>query len=134
MPLLPPVPAVDATPPQAAPVPIAIWLLLMLAAVAAVWAALFLWDRRRKRALPTTATSQSLFKQLSAVHRLSPDEVQLVEAAARKLSRTDPLPLFVDPTLWEQLAAADSDPSRRYAALGVRLFGREFHAPGSTAT
>ena len=94
-------------------------LVIGLAAVAAFWLGLYLWDKRRKPR-PGAAAAGDLFDDLCRAHELSwADRDLLMRAAAGGR----PAAVFIDPDALARFAAASPADGPACKALRSRLFG-----------
>lgn len=113
--------------------PTSIWefsaVLLFLAAAAGVWALLWLLEQHRGHAeAPPVVDTRTMLQQLGDAHQLSPEELAQIQAVAKERNLSDAGLLFVDPRLWEQMAAEQNSSRSEWARrLGSRLFGNDFH-------
>lgn len=101
-------------------------LLLMLGLVGLIWLFVFVCGVLTRRAERRPVRQQVLLEELCAAHRLEPDDVALLNAAAQRTAARDPLLLFLDPRLLERLATPPQARAADFERLGRRLFGPLF--------
>jgi hypothetical protein len=89
-------------------------------AIAAFWAGLYFWDRRRRPA-PAVNHAMGLFAELCRVHGLSPAERNLLLKAAGDMR--NPAIAFVEPNVLSRFGRAHPTESPECDQLLERLFG-----------
>ena len=92
--------------------------------IGAIWTVLFLWDRTRRQVEPVAGPTASLFEELTAALRLSPQETATLMEAAQESQLDSPLPLFVQPERFEPLCAETHPKAGMYRSLRDKLFGK----------
>lgn len=89
-------------------------------AIAAFWAGLYFWDRRRRPA-PTANPLIGLFADLCRLHALSHDQKVILQAAAGQSA--NPAVVFVDPQFLERFREAHPAEVVACDQLLEQLFG-----------
>ncbi len=89
-------------------------------AIAAFWAGLYFWDRRRRPA-PSANPLIGLFADLCRVHSLSHEQKILLQAAVGQSA--NPSVVFVDPQILERFREAHPAETDACDELIERLFG-----------
>jgi hypothetical protein len=87
-------------------------------AIAAFWAGIYFWDRRRRPTAPAPGTG--LFGDLCRVHQLSREERDVLHRVTTGLP--SPAVVFVDPQLLDRLGDSHPADAVACAALRGRLF------------
>jgi hypothetical protein len=111
--------------------PTSVWelvvLLLLVVAAASIWAVLWAWERQRQpQQVKPQPERRTLAQQLCEAHGLSSDDAGMLTDLAARLQLSDPMLLFVDPRLLEQIASTDDPAASSARSLGQRLFAGEF--------
>ncbi|MBA3313215.1 MAG: hypothetical protein M3552_15140 [Planctomycetota bacterium] len=89
-------------------------------AIAAFWAGLYLWDRRRR---PAEAVNHAtgLFGELCRIHGLSKEERALLQKAASDLP--NPAVAFIEPMILDRFGNSHTADAGACEGIRQRLFG-----------
>ena len=91
-----------------------------LVAVAALWAGLYMWDRRR-RPIAVKTENAGLFGELCRAHRLSKEDRALLLRAAGSQENT--AVVFVDPDVLATFADSHPGEAAQFRRMRDRIFG-----------
>lgn len=92
-------------------------------AIAAILAALVVWDRRRKQGRVKSDAELILFRRLCRLHALKAADVNLLTQLAESRSPQLKSAVFVDPRILDARVDEGGRHAERYAELRAALFG-----------
>lgn len=99
-------------------------LLLFAVIIGAIWTTIFLWDRLRRSAEAAQVAARTLFDELCLAHRLTGDDVALLQTAAQACRLDSPASLFARPDPFDALCLDSQPKAEAYRHLRDRLFGK----------
>ena len=89
-------------------------------AIAAFWAGLYFWDRRRRPA-EVVNHAMGLFGELCRIHGLSKEERAILQKAASGVP--NPAVVFVEPTILDRFGRTHTADAAECDLIRQRLFG-----------
>lgn len=95
-------------------------VVVALVAVAALWAGLYMWDRRRQPAIFATDAA-GMFGELCRAHRLDKSDRAFLNRAASGLPNA--AIIFIDPEVLDRFSAANPLTAEECRRLRDKLFG-----------
>lgn len=98
------------------------WMTVTIVAILAVWIAVFLGERVRKRIGTAGPEASDLFRELCDAHQLSRSDREGLRNIAEAAQLARPAVIFLDPLVLERAAAGGGESSAVATALQRRLF------------
>ena len=82
----------------------------------------YVWDKLPKRETGRTDSSQSLFQELAAIHKLKAAEQEQLLSIASSQAIDEPATIFVNPEILEGAIQSSSENKQQWGKLYNKLF------------